>query len=69
MTIHDSVIKEIQKLFVIFWQKKHWLTKYDIYLLIDERGQGLIDLDSRIKAFRLEYLSDVMYQHLICTPF
>ena len=52
--IDDSVVKEIQKLFVaFFWQKKHWLPNYDIYLSIDDGGQGLIDIDSRIKAFRL----------------
>ena len=40
MTIDDSVIKEIQKLFVTFFrQKKHWLAKYDIYLSIDDGGQ------------------------------
>ena len=66
MTIDDSVIKEIQKLFVTFFAR---LPKYDIYLSIDDGGQGLIDLDSRIKAFRLEYLRDLMYQPHICTPF
>ena len=30
-------------------------------------GQGFIDIDSRIKAFRLSYL--IMYQPHICTPF
>ena len=31
-----------------------------------QQQQGLIDFDSRIKAFRLEYLRDVMYQPHIC---
>ena len=69
-TLNDSMIKEIQKLFLdFFWQKKHWLPKYDIYLPVDCGGQGLIDIESRIKAFRFEFLRDVLFENHVCEPF
>ena len=55
MIMDDSVVKEILK-FYNFWGQKHWFPKHDIiYLSIDDGGQRLIDIDSRIKTFRLEY--------------
>ena len=40
-----------------------------LVLSSNDGGQGLIDIDSRIKVFRWEYLRVVMYQSHICTPF
>ena len=53
--------QEIQKV-LVFLLQKHWLPKDVIYLLVDDGGQSLIDIDSRIKAFILEYLRDVIYK-------
>ena len=33
------------------------------------QGQGLIDIESRIKAFKLEYLRDILFENHMCSPF
>lgn len=59
----DAVIKEIQKRLVnFFWGGFHWTRSAVLFLPVSEGGQGLIDLRSRIKAFRLQTAQRLLYQ-------
>lgn len=37
-----------------FWSKQHWTQAAVLYLLIEERGKGLVDIKNWIQAFRLQ---------------
>ncbi|KAI4892597.1 hypothetical protein NFI96_030647 [Prochilodus magdalenae] len=46
----------------IFCSGQHWLKAAVLYLLTHERGQGLIDLESRVAAFRLKAVQRLLYR-------
>ena len=49
-----GLVSEIQKTFLeFFWGGRHWLKPAVLYLLRDEGGQGLVDIASRLAAFRM----------------
>ncbi len=53
---------EIQKCLVqIFWNGHHWLRPAVLYLPREEGGQGLIDIPSRLAAFRLQAAQRLLY--------
>ncbi|KAJ0002705.1 hypothetical protein NQD34_007854 [Periophthalmus magnuspinnatus] len=50
----DSVVADIQKRLVdFFWGGYHWLKAAVLYLPVEEGGQGLVDISSRLAALRL----------------
>lgn len=55
-----------------FWSGQHWLRAAVLYLPLNEGGQGLIDLESRIRTFRLQaaqrllYSPDVSWRETAC---
>ncbi len=50
----EELVTSIQKRLVdFFWDGKHWIRAAQLYLPPCEGGQGLIDIKSRIQAFRL----------------
>ena len=59
------IIDEIQHKFLnFFWQGKHWLPSRTVFAPLKLGGQNLIDLSSRVKAFRLNYLQRYLYSGL-----
>lgn len=57
----DFFIK-IQKAFIeFFWNGHHWLPPGVLFLPVAEGGQGLIHLESKMKALRLQTLKKVLY--------
>ncbi|XP_042577048.1 mucolipin-1b [Cyprinus carpio] len=57
----DLVRKIQQQLVDFFWSGQHWLKAPVLYLPIREGGQGLVDINSRIKAFRLQTVQRLLY--------
>ncbi|CAM4641581.1 unnamed protein product [Leuciscus chuanchicus] len=58
----EELVKEIQKNLVdFFWSGQHWLRAPVLYLPIQEGGQGLVDISSRIRAFRLQAARRLLY--------
>ena len=58
----DKLITEIQKRLVdFFWGGYHWTRSAVLFLPVSEGGQGLIDLRSRITAFRLQTAQRFLY--------
>ncbi len=50
-----ELVENVQKHLVnFFWSGQHWLKASVLYLPRQEGGQGLVDINSRIKAFRLQ---------------
>ena len=69
----DTLLKEIQKRLVnFFWSGQHWIRASALFLPLAEGGQGLIDLRSRVTAFRLQtaqrllYREDVVWTDIAC---
>ena len=59
----DNLITEIQKKLVdFFWGGYHWIKSAVLFLPVLEGGQGLIDLRSRITAFRLQTAQRFLYR-------
>ncbi|KAI4883755.1 hypothetical protein NFI96_007667 [Prochilodus magdalenae] len=57
-----SLIKDIQMRIVnFFWSGQHWIPAPALYLPLQEGGQGLIDLSSRVKAFRLQTVQRLIH--------
>ena len=44
-----------------FWDKLHWIPQDVLYLSKEEGGQGLVHLESRKGAFRIEFLKSLLY--------
>ncbi len=59
----DDSIKEIQKKLVdFFWSGQKWIPRQALYLPVIEGGQSLIDVRSRINAFRLQAAQRLLYE-------
>lgn len=58
----EDMVKIIQQLLVdFFWTGQHWLKAATLYLPLQEGGQGLVDIMSRVKAFRLQTTQRLLY--------
>lgn len=56
------LLNEIQKCLVqFFWSGHHWLRPAVLYPPCEEGGQGLIDIHSRMAAFRLQAAQRLLY--------
>ncbi len=57
-----ELVENVQKHLVnFFWSGQHWLKASVLYLPRQEGGQGLVDINSRIKAFRLQTAKRLLY--------
>ena len=57
-----GLIEEIQRALVnFFWSGQHWIKAAALYLPVREGGQGLIDIPSRVRAFRLQTAQRLLY--------
>ncbi|TWW77612.1 Transposon TX1 uncharacterized 149 kDa protein ORF 2 [Takifugu flavidus] len=57
-----GLIERVQKLIVdFFWSGQHWLRSAVLYLPVQEGGQGLVDIASRVTAFRLQAAQRLLY--------
>ena len=45
----------------LFWDKLHWIPQDVLYVSKEEGGQGLVHLESRKGAFRLEFFKSLLY--------
>lgn len=58
----DELVKRLQQQIVeFFWSGRHWLKAALLYLPVHEGGQGLIDIKSRVKAFRIQTVQRLLY--------
>ncbi|KAI4891759.1 hypothetical protein NFI96_005207 [Prochilodus magdalenae] len=58
-----GLLADIQRRLVeFFWSGQHWLKAAVLYLPTHEGGQGLIDLESRVTAFRLKAVQRLLYR-------
>jgi len=58
----EELIREIQRMLVnFFWNGQHWLREAVLYLPLSEGGQGLMDLKSKVAAFRLQIAQRILY--------
>lgn len=56
-----DVLMKIQSMLIdFFWDRMHWVPKSVLYLSKDEGGLGLIHLQSRTAAFRLQYVQRLL---------
>jgi len=58
-----GLLAKIQALMVdFFWNKKmHWVPQCVLYQTRDDGGQGLLHLESRKTAFRLQFIQKILY--------
>ncbi len=70
----EDLVRQIQRCLVdFFWSGQHWLKAPVLYLHRHEGGQGLVDIISRVKTFRLQvaqrllYGKDVSWAGIACT--
>lgn len=57
-----GLVEELQRTVVsFFWSGLHWLRAAVLYLPVQEGGQGLVDIASRITAFRLQTAQKLLY--------
>uniref|UniRef100_A0A8C2X602 Reverse transcriptase domain-containing protein n=1 Tax=Cyclopterus lumpus TaxID=8103 RepID=A0A8C2X602_CYCLU len=58
----QGLIERIHRAVVdFFWSGLHWLRSAVLYLPVQEGGQGLVDIASRITAFRLQTAQRLLY--------
>ncbi|KAK0151588.1 Transposon TX1 uncharacterized protein [Merluccius polli] len=58
----DGLLKEVQRRLVnFFWGGCHWTKAAVLFLPVEEGGQGLIDLRSRVTAFRLQTVQRLLH--------
>ena len=63
----DSLVDDIQKALVnFFWNGHHWLRAAVLYLPVQEGGQGLIDIQSRVAVLRLQAVQHLLYHTHHC---
>ncbi len=56
-----QLLGKIQAILVdFFWDRLHWVQKSILFLPKDEGGQGLVHLQSRMAAFRLQFLKRLL---------
>lgn len=61
-----NLVKDIQRQLVnFFWSGQHWLRAAVLYLPVCEGGQGLIDIESRVAAFRLQAAQRLLHKRHI----
>lgn len=54
-------LAKIQSILIdFFWDKLHWVPKAVLYLPKEEGGHGLMDLQSRLAAFRLQFVQRLL---------
>lgn len=59
----EGLVRGIQQRLVdFFWSGHHWLKAAVLYLPRQEGGQGLIDIRSRLKAFRIQTAQRLLYR-------
>lgn len=57
-----GLLKEVQSVLLsFFWGGNHWLRPAILYLPVEEGGQGLVDVCSRVAAFRLQAAKRLLY--------
>ncbi|XP_059578699.1 transposon TX1 uncharacterized 149 kDa protein isoform X1 [Alligator mississippiensis] len=57
-----DLLERLQRNLVdFFWDGRHWLPRGVLHLPVAEGGQGLVDLASRVAAFRLQALQRLLY--------
>ena len=57
-----GLLERIKKLLVdFFWSGHHWRKEATLYLPVTEGGQGLVDIGSRVVAFRLQAAQRLLY--------
>ena len=62
LTPPRGLINAIQKEIVdFFWSGQHWTQASVLYLPVQEGGQGLVDINSRVTAFRLQTAQRLLY--------
>ncbi len=58
----EDLVRSIQQRMVeFFWSGQHWLKASVLYLPLQEGGQGLVDIRSRVRAFRLQTTQRLLY--------
>lgn len=58
----EDFIGGVQKLFVnFFWSGQHWLRESVLHLQVHEGSQGLMDIKSKVAAFRLQTAQRLLY--------
>ncbi len=58
----EELICKIQRTFVeFFWSGEHWIRAAALYLPVYEGGQGLVDVRSKICAFRIQAAQRFLY--------
>ncbi len=58
----EDLVRSIQQRMVeFFWSGQHWLKASVLYLPLQEGGQGLVDIRSRVRAFRLQTAQRLLY--------
>lgn len=58
----DLICNIQRKIVDFFWSGEHWTRAAVLYLPVHEGGQGLVDVKSRIVAFRLQAVQKFLYQ-------
>ncbi len=54
--------QDIQRMLVnFFWSGQHWVRSAVLFLPVQEGGQGLVDIRSRLMAFRLQAAQRLLY--------
>ncbi|KAK3531870.1 hypothetical protein QTP70_033418, partial [Hemibagrus guttatus] len=62
MELPEELVSSIQRSIVdFFWSGQHWLPAAVLYLPVQEGGQGLVDVRSRIRAFRIQAAQRLLY--------
>ena len=57
-----GLTQELQRSLVnLFWSRQHWIKAAALYLPLHEGGQDLVDIFSRITAFRLHAAQRLLY--------
>lgn len=51
-----GLLSQLQRIFVDFWDRLHWIPQSVLFLPKDEGGQGLVHLPSRMATFRLQFI-------------
>ncbi|KAK3559150.1 hypothetical protein QTP86_005006 [Hemibagrus guttatus] len=62
----DGLMREVERQLVSFsWSGQHWVRAAVLHLPVQEGGQGLVDIRSRITTFRLQAAQKLLYHSSI----